>query len=85
MKPDLPKLLAHAEAVDALVVETINRNNALIEAQGTMVHYDRSPMREMALQGLARAIVRGQEAQSSLTTYARTLRTYTAEIERQSK
>ena len=82
MTPDLQKLRAHADAVDALLVDTINRNNALIEAQGIIVQYDKSPMRDMTLQSLARAVVRGQEAQAAISPYARTLRSYIAEVEK---
>lgn len=82
MTPDLEKLRAHADAVDALFADNVVRLNALVEAQGTIVQYDRSPMREMALQGLARAIVKAQEAQSALSPYSRTLRVYLAEVEK---
>lgn len=82
MTPDLPKLRDHADAVDALFADNAIRLNALIEARGTMVQYNRSPMRDMALQGLDRAIVRAEEAQGSLSPYSRTLRAYIAEIER---
>lgn len=82
MKPDLDKLRAHADAVDALFADNVTRLNALVEAQGIIVQYDRAPMREMALQGLARAVVKSQEMQASLSPYSRTLRTYIAQIER---
>lgn len=82
MTPDLESLKAHADAVDALFADTIKRSNALIEAQGVIVQYDRSPMREMALQSLAKSVVRMQEAQSALSPYSRTLRLYVAEVER---
>lgn len=82
MTPDLDKLRAHADAVDALFADNIHRLNALIEAQGVMVQYDRSPMREMALQGLAKSIVRAEQLQGGLAPYSRTLRLYIAEIER---
>ncbi|MBY0260856.1 MAG: hypothetical protein K2Q20_00830 [Phycisphaerales bacterium] len=82
MQADLPKLIAHADAVDALFADNVHRLNALVEAQGTIVQYDRSPMREMALQGLAKAIVKGEALQGSLSPYTRTLRLYIAEIER---
>lgn len=81
MLPDLPKLLAHADAVDALFADNIARLNALIEAQGTIVQYDRSPMREMALQSLARAVVKAEALQGSLSPYSRTLRLYIAEVQ----
>ena len=82
MTPDLSKLRAHADALDALFADGNIRLNALIEAQGTIVQYDRSPMREMALQGLAKSIVRMQETQSALAPYSRTLRAYLAEVEK---
>lgn len=82
MTPDLEKLRAHADAVDALFADNVTRLNALIEAQGQMVQYDKSPMRDMALQGLAKSIVRAQEAQSALSPYSRTLRLYIGEIEK---
>lgn len=82
MTPDLPKLRDHADAVDALFADNLPRVTALIEAQGVIVQYDRSPMREMALQGLAKAIVKAQEAQAALAPYSRTLRAYLAEVER---
>lgn len=83
MKPDLEKIRAHADAVDALFADNVTRLNALVEAQNTMVQYDRSPMREMALQGLAKAVVKSQEMQGALSPYSRTLRTYIASIERE--
>lgn len=82
MTPDLDKLRAHADAVDALFADNVTRLNALVEAQGVIVQYDRSPYREMALQGLARAVVKAQEFQASLSPYSRTLRAYVAEVER---
>ncbi len=82
MTPDLQKLHAHADAVDALFADNVPRLNALIEAQGVIVQYDRSAYREMALQGLAKAIVKAQEAQAALAPYSRTLRAYIAEAER---
>lgn len=82
MQADLPKLIAHADAVDALFADNVQRLNALIEAQGTIVQYDRSPMREMALQGLAKSIIKAEGLQGSLSPYSRTLRLYIAELER---
>lgn len=82
MTPDLALLNAHADAVDTLFEDNASRLNALIEAQGTIVHYDRSPMREMTLQSLAKSIVRMEQAQACIPTYARSLRLYIAEIER---
>lgn len=82
MKPDLEKLRAHADAVDALFADNVVRLNALVEAQGTIVQYDKSPMRDMALQGLAKSIVRAQETHGALAPYSRTLRLYIAEVER---
>lgn len=82
MKPDLEKIRAHADAVDALFADNVTRLNALVEAQGTMVQYDKSPMRDMALQGLAKSIVRAQETQGALVPYSRTLRLYISETER---
>lgn len=81
MKPDLEKLRAHADAVDALFADNVIRLNAMIEAQGVVVQCDRSPMREMALQSLAKSVVRMQEVQGSLAPYSRTLRVYIAEVE----
>lgn len=82
MSPDLEKLRAHADAVDALFADNVMRYNALIEAQGTIVQYDRSPLREMALQGLAKAVVRSQDMQAALSPYARTIRLYVNEVEK---
>lgn len=82
MTPDLEKLRAHADAVDALFADNVTRLNALVEAQGVIVAYDRSPMREMALQSLAKSVVRMQEMQASLSPYSRTLRLYVGEVER---
>lgn len=82
MTPDLEKLRAHADAVDALFADNVTRLNALVEAQGIIVQYDRSPMREMALQSLAKTVVRTQEAQAALSPYSRTLRLYLTECEK---
>lgn len=82
MTPDLEKLRAHADAVDALFADNVTRLNALVEAQGVIVQYDRSPMREMALQSLAKSVVRMQEMQAALSPYSRTLRLYVGEVER---
>lgn len=82
MAPDLDKLKAHADAVDALFADNVTRLTALIEAQGVVVEYDRSPMREMALQGLAKSVVKAEGFQAALSPYSRTLRLYIAEIER---
>jgi hypothetical protein len=82
MQADLEKLRAHADAVDALFADNVTRLNALVEAQGIIVGYDRSPMREMALQSLAKTVVRMQESQSSLSPYSRTLRLYIGEVEK---
>lgn len=82
MKPDLEKLRAHADAVDALFADNVTRLNAMVEAQGIIVEYDRSPMREMALQGLAKSIVGMERAQAAIPSYSRTLRLYIAEIEK---
>lgn len=82
MRPDLEKLHAHADAVDALVADNVSRLTALAEAQGIIVGYDRSPMREMALQSLAKSVGKMQETQSALTPYSRTIRLYIAEIEK---
>lgn len=80
MKADLEKLKAHADAVDALFADNIIRLNALVEAQGVIVQYDRSPMREMALQSLARAVVKAEALQGALPPYSRTLRLYLTEL-----
>ncbi len=82
MTPDLEKLRAHADAVDALFADNVTRLNAMVEAQGVIVQYDRSPMREMALQSLAKSVVRMQEMQAALSPYSRTLRLYVGEVER---
>lgn len=82
MTPDLNKLHAHADAVDALVADNMTRLTALVEAQGIIVGYDRSPMREMVLQSLAKSVVKMQETQSALTPYSRTIRLYVSEIEK---
>lgn len=85
MTPDLEKLRAHADAVDALIADSATRLTALSEAQQTITGYDRSPMREMALQGLARAIGRMEQSQSTLPSYSRTLRLYIGEVEKKSQ
>ncbi len=82
MNPDLEKLRAHADAVDALVADNTTRLTALVEAQGIIVGYDRSPMREMVLQSLAKTVGKMQETQSALTPYSRTIRLYVSEIEK---
>lgn len=82
MKADLEKLRAHADAVDAMFADNVTRLNAMIEAQGIVINYDRSPMREMALQGLAKSIVRMEATQGALPPYSRTLRLYIGEIEK---
>lgn len=82
MTPDLEKLRAHADAVDALFADNVTRLNAMVEAQGVIVQYDRSPMREMALQSLAKSVVRMQEMQAALSPYSRTMRLYVGEVER---
>ncbi len=85
MTPNLSQLLAHAEAVDALVADNATRLTAMVEAQQHIVHFDRSPMREMALQSLAKSVVRMQELQGSLAPYARTIRLYAAEVQKNAK
>lgn len=82
MTPDLEKLHAHADAVDALIADNVTRMTALAEAQQVIMGYDRSPMREMALQGLARSMGRMEQAQAALPSYSRTLRLYIGEIEK---
>lgn len=82
MNPDLDKLRAHADAVDALVADNTTRLTALVEAQGIIVGYDRSPLREMTLQSLARTVGKMQEVQGSLTPYSRTIRLYIGETEK---
>lgn len=82
MTPDLEKIRAHADAVDALFADNVTRLNALVEAQGTMVQFDKSPMRDMALQGLAKSIIAAEKVQGCLSPYSRTLRLYIGEIER---
>lgn len=82
MTPDLNKLHAHADAVDALVADNMTRLTALVEAQGIIVGYDRSPLREMVLQSLAKSVVKMQEVQGSLTPYSRTIRLYITETEK---
>ena len=82
MNPNAQKLREHADAVDALVADNATRLTALVEAQGIIVGYDRSPMREMALQSLAKTVGKMQETQSALTPYSRTIRLYVSEIEK---
>ena len=84
MKADLEKLQAHVAAVDAMFADNAIRLNAMIEAQGVISTYDRSPMREMALQGLAKSIIGMEKAQAAIPSYSRTLRLYVAEVEKSS-
>ena len=82
MKADLNAMTAHADAVDALFADNATLLTALIEAQQVMAGYDRTPMREMALQGLAKSVVTLERTQAALSPYLRTLRLYASEVEK---
>lgn len=82
MNPDPDQLRLHADAVDTLLADTTSRLNELINAQGVMVQYPRSPMREMVLQSLQKSILKIEAVNGSLPSYSRTLRLYILEMER---
>jgi hypothetical protein len=82
MKPDMPELTAHRDAVLSLRVDLDNRAMALESAAVRLATNDKSPTKALTMQALGRLQNKVNEACSAASVYSRMVDNYIAECEK---